>query len=45
VVVIALLVDFLLARLGRVLMPWAPRRARARRALPMSASTIPAGEA
>jgi len=27
VVLIALLVDFLLARLGRVLMPWAPRRA------------------
>ncbi|MBC7591571.1 MAG: ABC transporter permease, partial [Salinibacterium sp.] len=26
VVVIALLVDFLLARVGRVLMPWAPRR-------------------
>jgi osmoprotectant transport system permease protein len=29
VVAIALLVDFLLARLGRLLMPWAPRRSRA----------------
>jgi osmoprotectant transport system permease protein len=28
VMVIALLVDFLLVRLGRVLMPWAPRRTR-----------------
>lgn len=31
VVVIALLVDFLLVLLGRALMPWAPRRANARR--------------
>jgi len=32
VVVIALVVDFLLARLGRLLMPWAPRRQRRVRA-------------
>ncbi len=32
VLVIALLVDFLLARLGRVLMPWAPAPMRTRRA-------------
>jgi osmoprotectant transport system permease protein len=28
VMIIALIVDFLLVRLGRVLMPWAPRQSR-----------------
>ena len=37
VVLIALLVDFLLARIGRVLMPWAPRGRRRRVALPSEA--------
>jgi osmoprotectant transport system permease protein len=35
VMIIALLVDFLLVRLGRVLLPWAPRRSRASRRLPL----------
>lgn len=40
VVLIALIVDFLLARVGRILMPWAPRGASARRSAEIS-SRIP----
>lgn len=40
VLVIALLVDFLLARLGRVLMPWAPASTRARRLAEVSSTTV-----
>lgn len=40
VLVIALLVDFLLARLGRVLMPWAPASTRARRLAEVSSATV-----
>lgn len=40
VVLIALIVDFLLARLGRILMPWAPRRVSDRRRVEIS-SRIP----
>lgn len=40
VVLIALIIDFLLARVGRVLMPWAPRGASARRRAEIS-SRVP----
>lgn len=40
VVLIALIIDFLLARVGRVLMPWAPRGASARRPAEIS-SRVP----
>lgn len=43
VVLIALLVDFVLARVGRVLMPWAPRGGRRRVALPSEAVAEGAG--
>lgn len=44
VVIIALVVDFLLARLGRVLMPWAPSSTRSRRLAEVSSRTpIPQG--
>ena len=46
VVVIALLIDFLLDRLGRLLMPWAPASARSRRLAEVSSRTpIPQGGA
>lgn len=44
VVLIALIVDFLLARLGRILMPWAPRRVSDRRRVEISSRiSVPQG--
>lgn len=40
VLVIALVIDFLLARLGRVLMPWAPAPTRSRRLAEASSRTV-----
>ena len=44
VLVIALVIDFLLARLGRLLMPWAPASSRSQRLAEVSSRTpIPQG--
>jgi osmoprotectant transport system permease protein len=43
VVVIALLIDFLLARLGRLLMPWAPRGTRSHHAVALPGDPVTQG--